>query len=116
MVPPTRIERATNGLGNRCSIQLSYGGYLRMLKNPSSIVLPSLSGSTSLAAALLRGLFEHPDRNDSYDTGRIGKSLGDEPSGQRDYFDAEVLSAPAASSSFLEGIWFKRSARIWKTP
>jgi integrase len=26
MVPPTRIERATNGLGNRCSIRLSYGG------------------------------------------------------------------------------------------
>ena len=26
LVPPTRIERATNGLGNRCSIQLSYGG------------------------------------------------------------------------------------------
>jgi len=26
MVPPTRIERATRGLGNRCSIQLSYGG------------------------------------------------------------------------------------------
>jgi hypothetical protein len=25
-VPPTRIERATRGLGNRCSIQLSYGG------------------------------------------------------------------------------------------
>ena len=28
MVPPTRIERATRGLGNRCSIQLSYGGRL----------------------------------------------------------------------------------------
>jgi hypothetical protein len=26
VVPPTRIERATRGLGNRCSIQLSYGG------------------------------------------------------------------------------------------
>ncbi len=26
MVPPTRIERAARGLGNRCSIQLSYGG------------------------------------------------------------------------------------------
>jgi hypothetical protein len=26
LVPPTRIERATNGLGNRCSIRLSYGG------------------------------------------------------------------------------------------
>ena len=26
LVPPTRIERATYGLGNRCSIQLSYGG------------------------------------------------------------------------------------------
>ena len=26
VVPPTRIERATNGLGNRCSIRLSYGG------------------------------------------------------------------------------------------
>ncbi len=25
MVAPTRIERATRGLGNRCSIQLSYG-------------------------------------------------------------------------------------------
>ena len=25
-MPPTRIERATRGLGNRCSIQLSYGG------------------------------------------------------------------------------------------
>ena len=28
MVPPTRIERAARGLGNRCSIQLSYGGSL----------------------------------------------------------------------------------------
>jgi len=28
MVPPTRIERAARGLGNRCSIQLSYGGNL----------------------------------------------------------------------------------------
>jgi len=28
MVPPTRIERATNGLGNRCSIRLSYGGMM----------------------------------------------------------------------------------------
>ena len=26
LVPPIRIERTTNGLGNRCSIQLSYGG------------------------------------------------------------------------------------------
>ena len=26
MVPPIRIERTTYGLGNRCSIQLSYGG------------------------------------------------------------------------------------------
>ena len=26
MVPPTRIERAARGLGNRCSIRLSYGG------------------------------------------------------------------------------------------
>ncbi len=26
LVPPTRIERATRGLGNRCSIRLSYGG------------------------------------------------------------------------------------------
>ena len=26
MVPPIRIERTTRGLGNRCSIQLSYGG------------------------------------------------------------------------------------------
>ena len=26
LVPPTRIERAARGLGNRCSIQLSYGG------------------------------------------------------------------------------------------
>ncbi len=26
LVPPTRIERAARGLGNRCSIRLSYGG------------------------------------------------------------------------------------------
>ena len=26
LVPPTRIERATQRLGNACSIQLSYGG------------------------------------------------------------------------------------------
>ena len=26
VVPPIRIERTTRGLGNRCSIQLSYGG------------------------------------------------------------------------------------------
>lgn len=26
LVPPIRIERTTYGLGNRCSIQLSYGG------------------------------------------------------------------------------------------
>ncbi len=25
-MPPIRIERTTRGLGNRCSIQLSYGG------------------------------------------------------------------------------------------
>lgn len=25
-VPPARLERTTNGLGNRCSIHLSYGG------------------------------------------------------------------------------------------
>ena len=28
LVPPTRIERAARGLGNRCSIRLSYGGSL----------------------------------------------------------------------------------------
>jgi hypothetical protein len=26
LVPPARFERTANGLGNRCSIQLSYGG------------------------------------------------------------------------------------------
>ena len=26
-VPPRRLERPTSGLGNRCSIHLSYGGY-----------------------------------------------------------------------------------------
>lgn len=26
MVPPGRLEHPTNGLGNRCSIHLSYGG------------------------------------------------------------------------------------------
>ena len=26
MVPPTRVELVTPGLGNLCSIQLSYGG------------------------------------------------------------------------------------------
>jgi hypothetical protein len=25
-IPPARFERATSGLGNRCSILLSYGG------------------------------------------------------------------------------------------
>ena len=33
MVPPTRIERATRGLGNRCSIQLSYGGVKSTITN-----------------------------------------------------------------------------------
>jgi hypothetical protein len=28
-VPPARLEHATLGLGNRCSIQLSYGGRTR---------------------------------------------------------------------------------------
>src|SRR5574341_451880 len=46
LVPPTRIERATRGLGNRCSIQLSYGGLSRMLKKPYSFVLASLRCST----------------------------------------------------------------------
>lgn len=32
LVPPTRIERATRGLGNRCSIQLSYGGLRGILR------------------------------------------------------------------------------------
>ena len=27
IVPPRRLERPTSGLGNRCSIHLSYGGY-----------------------------------------------------------------------------------------
>ena len=34
LVPPTRIERATRGLGNRCSIQLSYGGVWDAEKDP----------------------------------------------------------------------------------
>ena len=29
-LPPARIERATPGLGNLCSIQLSYGGELKI--------------------------------------------------------------------------------------
>src|SRR3989454_12092452 len=33
MVPPIRIERTTNGLGNRCSIQLSYGGMKATILN-----------------------------------------------------------------------------------
>ena len=33
LVPPTRIERATNGLGNRCSIRLSYGGGASTISN-----------------------------------------------------------------------------------
>jgi len=28
VVPPARLERTTRGLGNRCSIHLSYGGKL----------------------------------------------------------------------------------------
>jgi hypothetical protein len=71
MVPPTRIERATRGLGNRCSIQLSYGGITGMLKNASSVVLASLGGlnvAETYARLLARcglagGAFEHPTRN-----------------------------------------------------
>ena len=38
LVPPTRIERATRGLGNRCSIQLSYGGVNRLLRRTAPAV------------------------------------------------------------------------------
>ena len=34
LVPPTRIERAARGLGNRCSIRLSYGGNKSYIKKP----------------------------------------------------------------------------------
>jgi hypothetical protein len=37
LVPPTRIERATRGLGNRCSIQLSYGGAEAYLNRDESV-------------------------------------------------------------------------------
>ena len=38
-MPPTRIERATRGLGNRCSIQLSYGGIFLEKHNPEKFVV-----------------------------------------------------------------------------
>ena len=34
MVPPRRFERPANGLGNRCSILLSYGGNGGFRKRP----------------------------------------------------------------------------------
>ena len=33
MVPPARFERTTRGLGNRCSIHLSYGGNALLSSN-----------------------------------------------------------------------------------
>ena len=55
LVPPTRIERAARGLGNRCSIRLSYGGnksYVKDQRVSSTIlvlninILPECSDGT----------------------------------------------------------------------
>src|SRR5262245_28210586 len=43
-MPPGRLERPANGLGNRCSIQLSYGGQAVELKR----ALPDLKGGKPL--------------------------------------------------------------------
>ncbi|CUS33605.1 hypothetical protein COMA2_130143 [Candidatus Nitrospira nitrificans] len=37
LVPPIRIERTTRGLGNRCSIQLSYGGVAELYRTDGQI-------------------------------------------------------------------------------
>src|SRR5512147_2064227 len=83
LVPPTRIERATRGLGNRCSIQLSYGGVWDAEKDPCLVYATlkgSMTGNANFAFSLGRGqpgnahlgaqelggwagsLIEHPNR------------------------------------------------------
>ena len=39
MVPPARLERTTRGLGNRCSIHLSYGGAHTNTRGPDGVRL-----------------------------------------------------------------------------
>ena len=48
LVPPTRIERAARGLGNRCSIRLSYGGILYFQHVTDSFKEGKLAGVISV--------------------------------------------------------------------
>lgn len=52
-MPPRRFERPTRGLGNRCSILLSYGGYRGRTSKESGSIGPAPRGFHSLQT-------EHP--------------------------------------------------------
>lgn len=55
VVPPTRIERATQSLGNSCSIQLSYGGSASTIpKESRNVYRDAGKGSPNIGKVGLR--------------------------------------------------------------